>query len=496
MSVVQPSVESRAALAEATLGMNDFQRRVEVGQRYGAALGRAGLTETYIDYNIGDALPGTTKDALVRHGAPYDAYGGRAAGVAFNLVSSLPVTIMGAKPMGPELAYLDRISDMTGIQQPTFTDIGTAVPDSAFVYPFIGTAELNKKYPGRTFAPAMPYNHKGNMRRSTVEVAGSESVVPGAELYAADHDEFDPYAASVYDALRRQNPASGRTWLKLAETASGLSTVRFTEEQLAAVGFTGVRHELLTMFGRSPRGELQVADVVVEHHVDFGEHEGQPADYNLRGAKTADGQFVPQTVGRQVSNSGGEYIGAVMVDCDDPEALGTIGLTADTFVRAASTVSSLARRMGEDYPFGPMSVDFFSQQLDPDSPVQMRDFNMREGGTTFGGFIGSLRKQLWPGASGVLDAEYKIDAKRVMSEQELSTMLEKMYGADVVPYASSFLMYPQVAEDGSATYTMKVVAPFNGIVRADDDIIKEMRRRAAQFNAIVDTPVATFRSSL
>lgn len=462
------------------LKMSDLDRRHLTGAAYDEKLAAEGLEGTTVVYNVQDALPPTTVADLTAHAAPPEAYTGRSLGLAMNLGSNLPVRIAGSAPLAPEVEFAGQLADKAGLQMPELTPPTDHVDEDHFVYPFIGCNELNDKYPGRTIADAQPFNHKGNMREMTRQVGGNGSVVPGTELYYEGQDP-DEYAELVFSALRRQQADSptDKVWLKPVGTASGLQTHKYGPEvQQAEFGDQVLNGHLRNMFGVDENGTMTPTDVVIEHHSNFG-HQHGPADYNLRGAKTPEGLFVPQTVGRQISTSGGEFVGAVMVSANDSDALDVIGLHPKTLLRASSLMSGLADGMGDGYPFGPMSTDFFSAQRSPDAQPQKRDFNVREGGTTFGGLVCALKDQLWPGARAVMDVEMQIyPTGSRPSEARLEAMVDKLYGSGYVPYATTFLRYP----NAEGRYTLKVVAPFDGVITSDDDIVKGMRNMAGSIN--------------
>lgn len=491
--------------AEELLQCTELERRELAGQAFTAYWKEQGHPEVVYISNVDAALPKAGQSQLTAHGAPPTAYGGRMLGMALGMVArELPIYVVAEPPTTAENKFVAYVASELGCEPPTIIGSLDQVPDTSFIFPFMGSPETAARFPGRTIADATPFNNKANIRILLDQLEENESMVPGTEVFYEDSKSEAEFFDKIETALRAEAAHSGRgVWLKHVSTASGMATYRYGADffdDTNTDATTELRKNLQDMFTDPETGEKHLDSVVIEHSIDFGASETGYGDFSLRGMITPNGQFVPFSLGRVISNEDGECIGAVMAQSDKPDQLDAIGLAPETLAKAARLMEKVGRDLHAKGYMGPMAVDFFGEQRNPDGQVLMRDFNVREGGTSFGGLATALSDRLWEGPTArVMDVELKADTDRQLTEAEAEALAAKLYQSGVAPYATTFLRYPahKKAEDGTTgyVYTLKVLAPLTAPAATEPQVHRAIDELAAWLNALNMEGVA-FRSPL
>lgn len=501
--------------AEALLGMSDYERRKIISGSISTYLQERGLEGIAYLTNISAVLTPSQIRQLENHaGTSAVQYGGRMFGMHQGHLPQWPSLIVSTPPLESETAFFDKLAGYLGTQTAQRIEDEAQIPSNYFVYPFKGDAALVEQYgPERTISDATPFNSKSGMRWLLRTLGEEENIMPGTEIfYDPENDTRETFYTRIRTAIREQSDEAirlgvndtGKVWGKHAHTASGLGTFRRTKEDLTPRdGRTDedidreLDAELDAMFwtpdeSHPDGGRFVFDDVVIEHHVPFGESRDGYGDMNFRGFITPDGRFIPTFVGKSINNDIGEYIGMVGARCDDPEQLANIGMTPEQVKKATKVYEKMAAFMHANGYWGPISADFFVKQFDPESPIWLRDFNMREGGTSYSGLITAIGPDLWGDDQmrGVLDTELNITAPRVLRPGELEALVSTLEAHGIFSYATTFL------KGEKTSHTLKVIARQHGPATTTAEVVRSMRMLANQINSLGLPGGARFSSPL
>lgn len=486
---------------EMLLALSDRERRRIAGNAIRNHLAGQGFDGiTYVS-NVDDALPPSAREAIINHGVPARAYGGRMLGMALALApdTKSQVNVVMEEPLvKSELDFWQHFTSQTGIVLPTIIPKREAIGDNDFIYPFIGSKYINNEFPGRTLPDSERFNRKADMRKRLRKLGEEQSLVPGVEIFY-EGDEAKHYD-KIAKVLKERAEATGQTqWLKHSFTASGLASMKVSSEQ--ARNSTYIQQKLRGMFQSENDPSITYPDdVVVEDGIDFGNSPSGYGDFSLRGMALPDGSFMPLSIGRVISNAKGEYLGMVMVQGNKMQQLKNIGLDPMTYVKSVEVFSKLVADIHKDgYTFGPVSVDYFSQQNNSAADVHTRDYNIREGGTTIGGVITSYADRIWPDAQGVLDVELHIISDQPLDEKGFNQLVQSFQQERCIPYATTFLRYPKLIETDNPDarlYTIKVLSPYTGTALTDDSVVEAMRDMVDTMNNRSSMKGVTYHSPL
>jgi len=472
------------------LTIPERERRMTVGRELGYYLSHRGFKQVVFVTNIQDALPVLTRDELKRHAVPTDAYAGRGPGMALGLqFPDQEMVVHLPTPMFPqEESLLRDVATRTNVVFPTLRSDVTAVlqDERTFVYPFIGSAEMNEKFPNRTTPAAGRFNNKALMRQRFKDSGMTEKLVPGAEIFYQGQ-EPPVFIQQVIDTVREYATSSSqeRFMLKLAETASGLLSPTITSEEIRELKEgripDSLQSKVAAMFTGND-GTMFMGDVVLEEFVPY-KSDGHTGDFNTRGYLLPDGQFIPLSVGRQICDEKGQYLGMISVPSHNQALVQQIGLHPNVLVIQMEIMEKIARSMFKDGYFGPVSFDCFCGD-GPDAVPANRDFNQREGGGTVPGIIAANSGAIYGEERAVMDVETKIESSRRLEGREIEALLERLSTQGVSFYATTFMRSPSNGGN-SHIYTLKTVQPFNGIATNELSMAQSIVGNVAQLNASI-----------
>lgn len=477
--------------------LSDKERRRLVGNKFNEWLKGKGITEVVYFGNIPDALPLAARDALKNHAVPPSAYEGRVISYPLLLFAPFNTTVvLGVQPLVTEIDFWSELYQKLGTPFPkiknTFNEaVRTEERQKVFVYPFIGTDALNKE--GVSIPSAERFNNKAYMRALARKIGLKENIVPGMEIFY-NNESIEEFVQSInHTVVFYYNEKKKPLLIKLGNTASGLLTVRVDKD---TVGDDNNISQLTDLIYNMFVYDQQVypGDVVIEELVDFGKEKGGLGDFSIRGFITPQGGPVIFSIGRVISDPRGEYLGMVMTKTNNSNELRIIGLHPETLRKMAEIFEKLAGEMYNQGYWGPVSFDFFAEQENPSMNIQVHDYNIREGGTSTSGLVNSVAETVWGESTPVLDIELKLTGRK-LAEQELNEALRWLHGEEVVPYATTFLRFPQV-KNNNYFYTLKVICPYRGLAQTDEEVASQISGLVNKLNKRLPLTSVVFQSPL
>jgi hypothetical protein len=471
-----------AELDANTKELPSWQSRLKLGRELQASM--PDRTLAFVG-NISHALPPAARVQLAEHTVPPGAYEGRMPWVgASYALPKPPLVIMQEKPYEQELALLSEICDAAGIQTPkvVVTDSfaysidavktrlnGQGDRQNIFWHPFIGSGEFGSG--SDTLPNARVFNNKAGMR-NLMRANNMEVNVPaGTEIFCEDGESLATMTGKLTSAIAESPCEVVR--LKLAETASGMCTVKVSatrfktdrEYQLH------VDHLIQSMF--EYKGQVFLGDVVLEEQIDFGGEKGY-GDFGARGYTLPNGQFIPLSLGRVVSTSDGVYQGMVMAPLENPSAIGLDYARTKQIVETMKNLADLSYTQGY---WGPVNLDLFVHQSETKPPL-VHDFNYRDGGSSASGAFATVIGRGRP----TLDMDIKLARHNPLDENEANELIARLWNNGILPYATTFMRHPNHSDGKGIVYAMKTMVPLSGTIDTDAVAREKIAEYVGQLN--------------
>lgn len=469
------------------LSLPDEVKRRYTGQQLSMWLNEQGYEKIVYLAAIEEALPLAVRPALAAHGAPSSAYQGRAIGISLSLLlENPPIAVLPEDLLSSEEYFWRNFCRVMNTPYPTtIKDVEeVAHKRNYFFYPFIGSEKTYQQFKEQTIPPSERFNDKAFMRRLLKQLNLGKYILPGKEIFYEAGEDLSQFITRVIQELKDYNHQRKHPLIiKLANTASGLLSVKYNPEMIEESNNDQLVQSLTLMFTSPYDGKIYPGNVVIEEKIDFGQKEDGFGDFSLRGFITPQGEFVVLSVGRLISNQEGEYLGMVMIQSNKREQLLKIGLYPNIFQQMVTAFSRLAEDMFRQGYFGPVDVDIFAQQHQEKEEFFFHDFNTREGGSTISGLIASSVDKVLNGTPPLLDIELKLESPSLLSEEQLNQVIAVLQENGVFPYATTFLRYPKNEGDNQLVYPLKIMTLCEEAL-TDSSVMSQVKGLVGRLNEI------------
>lgn len=466
-----------------------LKTREKLGKVFGDYLKKQGFESILAIGNVPDALSQKDQYELKRHGVPADLYAGRLPWIMSGLfLKEMDIYI----PMDESYRNFEEEENYFSKQITEKFDFNIKVisekerrqketDPKVFIYPFIASLELTKKYLNRTLPSSQYLNDKAFMRKFIKEIGGEEFLVGGEEIFVEDKTtkQCIEEVKEKIDAHFKLNKDADTLMLKFSTGASGLSNFKISRDLWDKE--ENYKKNLLKVIEK--RLNQNAGDIVIEEFINHHTLEDEFNDYGLRGFILPGGEALFLSAGRMLVDKNGEYIGCVIAPPNNSKLLKNMGITKDSLTKILFYGRNLSSQIYNKFNyFGPINLDLFVSKRKP-AQFLIHDYNFREGGTSASGFIATVSSKIFEKENLVVDTEFHLKSPKILKEDEINNLIGELYKNGCIPYSTSFLrVFKQKGEE--VDYVLKLMIPSESILISNEQIQEELDGIVKKINSL------------